>query len=84
MCHQERRNSPSVTALRPDLFLLLDHARDLAVLDLLELLGRDFALGALGACLVQRGGSKQAADVIGAERRLCLRFMNSSLVPFIP
>ena len=55
---------------KPDLLLLLDDALDLAVLDRLEVGGSDLALGALLARLLQRGRAQQAADVIGAERRL--------------
>ena len=55
--------------LQPDVFLLLDDARDLAVLDRLELRGR---ISPRSACarLFERGGAQQAADVIGAEGRL--------------
>ncbi len=56
--------------LEPDLLLLLDGFLDLAVLDRLELLGGDLALPMLGARLLERRGTQQAADVIGAERRL--------------
>ena len=69
-CHQERRNSPSVTALQPDLFLLADDALDLAVFDRLEVGRRNLALGALRARLLQGGRAQQAADMVGAERRL--------------
>ena len=69
-CHHERRNSPSVASLQADLLLLLDDLLDLAVLDLLELGGGDLALLALGARLLQRRGAQQAADHVGAERRL--------------
>ena len=67
-CHQERRNSPSVASLQADLLLLLDDLPDLLVLDGLELRGRDLALLALGARLLQRGGAQQAADLVGADR----------------
>ncbi len=53
--------------LQADLFLLLDDALDLAVLDLLQLRGRDLALGLLRARLMDRLRTQQAADMIGAE-----------------
>ena len=56
--------------LQADLLLLLDDALDLAVLDRLERGGVDLALGALRARLLQRGRTQQAADMVGAERRL--------------
>ena len=56
--------------LQADVFLALDDALDLAVFDRLQVGGRDLALGALLARLAQRGGAQQAADMIGAERRL--------------
>ena len=55
--------------LEAELLLLLDDLFDLAVLDGLELGRRDRALFALGARLLQRGGTQEAADMIGAERR---------------
>ena len=56
--------------LEPHLFLLLDHALDLAVFDRLELGRADRALGALLARRLQGRRTQQAAHVIGAERRL--------------
>src|SRR5581483_9978102 len=56
--------------LQTDLLLAPDDPLDLAVLDRLEFGRRDVALGALLARLLQRRGAQQAADVIGAERRL--------------
>ena len=53
-----------------DLFLLADDLLDLAVLDRLELVGADLAALAFRPRLLQRGGTQQAADMIGAERRL--------------
>ena len=55
--------------LEADLLLLLDDLLDLAVLDGLELGRRDRALLALGARLLERGGTQEAADMVGAERR---------------
>ena len=56
--------------LEPDFLLLLDDLLDLAVLDLLELRRGDLALFALGARFLQRRGAQNAADHVGAERRL--------------
>jgi len=56
--------------LQADPFLFLDDALDLAVFDRLERGGVDLALGAPLARLFQRGRTQQAADMIGAERRL--------------
>ena len=55
--------------LEADLLLLLDDLLDLTVLDGLELGRRDRALLALGARLLQRGGTQEAADMVGAKRR---------------
>src|SRR6185437_4553977 len=49
--------------------LLLDERLNLAILDGLELLGGDFVLLPPDAGVLQRGGAKQAADMVGAERR---------------
>jgi hypothetical protein len=56
--------------LQADLFLLLDDARDLAVLDLGQRGGVDLARGVASARLLDGFGAQQAADVIGAEGRL--------------
>ena len=69
--------------LQADLLLLLDDALDLAVLDRLERVGADLAFGASAARLVQRGGTQQAADVVGAERRLCVHAMLTSSPHFV-
>ena len=55
--------------LQADLFLLLDDALDLAVLQGLEIGGRQLAFGPLCARVFQRGGPQQAADMIGPEGR---------------
>lgn len=55
---------------KTDLLLLLDDLFDLAVFHRLELSGCDLALVMPGACLPQGGGTQQAADMVGAERRL--------------
>ena len=56
--------------LQAGLLLLGDDRADLAVFDLLERIGGDLAIGAALARLLQRRGAQQAADMIGAERRL--------------
>ena len=56
--------------LQADVFLLLDDGLDFAVLDLLERRRADLALFPLGPRFFQRGGAQQAADNVGAERRL--------------
>ena len=56
--------------LKADLFLLLDDLLDLAVLDLLELRGGDGAGLALRARVFDGRRAQDAADVVGAERRL--------------
>src|SRR5262249_23622857 len=57
--------------LQADLFLLLDDALDLAILDRLERSGVDLSLGMLFARLLERGWPQQTADMVGAERRAC-------------
>src|SRR5262245_39675479 len=56
--------------LEPHLLLLLDDALDLAVLDRLERGRADLALGVLLPRLLERSRTQQAADMVGAERRL--------------
>ncbi len=57
--------------LQADLFLLLDDALDLAILDLLQLRPRVISpLAFLRARLVDRLRAQQAADMVGAERAL--------------
>src|SRR5262249_37428082 len=56
--------------LKADILLLLDDALDLAVLDLLQRLLAQLALSMLGPRVVDRLRTKQAADMVGAERRL--------------
>ena len=56
--------------LEPDLLLLLDDALDLAVLDRLELGGVISPLARCSRASFSAGRTQQAADVIGAERRL--------------
>ena len=57
-------------ALQADLLLLLDDLLDLLVLDLLQLSGVDLVLLALLARFLDRRRAQEAADVIGAKRRL--------------
>src|SRR5258708_36089836 len=56
--------------LEPDLLLLADDLLYLAIFDLLELGGRDRAALALGARVLDGGRAQDAADMVGAERRL--------------
>ena len=69
MCHDWRRNSPSVADLSPTSPCIRMIVADRGVLDLRELLGRDLACGELVAGLEHLLGAQQAADVIGAEGR---------------
>ena len=55
---------------KPRFLLLADHGLDLAVFDRLEFFGGDLAALALGARLLERGGTQEAPDMIGAKRRL--------------
>ncbi len=65
-----RRYSPSVTELQSGCLLLADDALDFAVFDLLQRVGGNLAAFALFPRFFERGRAQQAADVIGAERRL--------------
>src|SRR5581483_3041890 len=65
---------------QPHVLLPPDGVGDLAVLDRLQLIGRDLVLLALGAGFLQRGRAQQAADVIGAERGLGALHGSSSLL----
>src|SRR5437763_15199974 len=56
--------------LEPDVFLLFDDFFDLAIFALAKLCGADRAFFPLRARLLQRRGSQQTADNIGAKRRL--------------
>src|SRR5215831_11327080 len=53
---------------QPHLRLLFDDRGDLAVFDRAQLVSADLATLALGARVLQRGRTQQAADVVGAER----------------
>ncbi len=55
--------------LEPDVLLPLDDLFDLAVFDLLERGGGDFAPLTFRPRFLQRRSAQQAADVVGAERR---------------
>ena len=70
--------------LQADVLLLLDDALDLAVFDRLQRRRRDLALGALRARLMERGGTQQAADMVGAERRFWFHVVSSLSVPTPP
>src|SRR4029079_11030986 len=65
--------------LEADLLLLLDDLLDLTVLDGLELGCRDRALLALGPRLLERGGTQEAADMVGTKRRFGSLHCNGSL-----
>ena len=69
-CHQERRNSPSVIDCRPTSSCFLMTRSISRSSTAFSASARDLALGALRARLLQRRGPQQAADMIGAERRL--------------
>ncbi len=56
--------------LQTDLLLLGDDLLDLGVFDRLELRRGDLAFLALGARVLQRRGTQDAAHVVGAKRRL--------------
>src|SRR6185369_4361818 len=66
--------------LQSDFFLLPDDLFDLAVFDSVERSGIDFVPRTLGAGFLERCGSQQAADMVGAEWRsfsLCHRSLTS-------
>jgi hypothetical protein len=68
--------------LQAALLLLPYDAFDLAVLDRLQRRRVDLAFGELRAGLLQRRGALQAADVVGAKRRLgALRHFRFSHFP---
>jgi len=56
--------------LQADLLLLPDDLFDLAVFDFLEGGSAHRTVRELGACVFQRGGPQQTADMIGAKRGL--------------
>jgi hypothetical protein len=67
-------------ALQPCVFLLPDHVLDRLVLDGLQTGIVKLAALVLGARLFQRGGTQEAADMLGAKRRVHLEhFWNSGL-----
>ena len=70
MCHDVRRNSPSVTVAQADRLLHADGVADRVVLDRTELLRGDAPRGRLLPRAQQRRRAEQAADVVGAERWL--------------
>ena len=69
-CHQERRNSPSVIDCRPTASCFVMMSSMVAVFDRFQLGGAEFTLGVALARGFERGRTQQAADMVGAERRL--------------
>ena len=69
MCHEARRNSPSVADCRPGIALERDDLADRLVLDRAEPGGVEPAGRVLRARREQLGRAEQAADVVGAKRR---------------
>ncbi len=67
--------------LEADAFLLLDDGLDLAVFDRFEVGGLDRSFREFGARLFQRGGTQQAADMIGAKWRC--RTLHDYLLRFL-
>ena len=57
--------------LQADLLLPLDESADLPVLHLLERAVRDFAAAMFLARVLEKLRAQEAADHVGAERRLC-------------
>src|SRR5690348_16294046 len=55
--------------LQSDIFLLLDDFFDLAVFHRFERRDVDLAFGALGPCLLQRRGTQEASNMVGAKGR---------------
>ncbi len=71
MCHDARRNSPSVADCRPTSSCMRDDVADRVVLDRAQLGGVDAVPAAKSVARLQElGRAEQAADVVGAERRL--------------
>ena len=70
MCQEPRRSSPSVASCRPIGLLQAHRLADRLILDRAQLVGVDGARRVVGPGLQQRRRAQQAADVIGAERRL--------------
>jgi hypothetical protein len=59
-------------------FLLGNHARDFAILDLLERFGGDFATRSLLPRRFQCGAAQETADMVGAKwRRGALHVLSS-------
>jgi hypothetical protein len=57
-------------ALQPDRFLFLDDFPDGVVFDRAQLVFRNFVSLKARACILETLGPEQAADVVGAERRV--------------
>ena len=68
MCHDVRRNSPSVTVRSPASLLQPDDVGDRGVLGRAELLVGDAALGVTLPGVEEHPWSQEAADVVAAER----------------
>jgi hypothetical protein len=69
MCHDVRRNSPSVAA-QAEVLLQGDDVADRVVFGRAELVGVDAACAEVLPGRDQLAGAEQAADVLGPERRL--------------
>jgi hypothetical protein len=68
MCHEPRRNSPSVTTSEADLLLHPENIADRIILDMVQLFGRKAAGSVLLPRPRQFRRPQQAADLVGAER----------------
>ncbi len=69
MCHEARRNSPSVADCSPTSCCIFTTERIASILDRAQLLGATPPGGELLPGREQLGRTQQAADVIRAERR---------------
>ena len=82
MCHEARRNSPSVADWQPDVLLHAHHVADRLVLDRAQLARVDRPRGVVVArAASSRSRSQQAADVVGAERRAVVAHCHRSMPP---
>ena len=70
MCQKARRNSPSVMPCSPIASCLAITAAMALVLDGTQIVGRDLAALVPQPGVLDGGGTQQAADLIGAKRRL--------------
>ena len=69
MCHDVRRNSPSVAVRTPGVALERHDVADRGVLDLAQAVVVELAGPVPGAGVEEVGRPEQAPDVVGAERR---------------